>query len=105
MEHWIAVGVVSDLARAELYRANCPVVEVQQPRCVLLCLRYDETFHEQEDLELWTSGDVRVKSRGLDFLWHGQYGSLTESRLTLPCEDATKSETAQTAESSIEEFP
>ena len=105
MDHWIAVGAVSELALAELYRANCPVVEVQHPRCVLVCLRYDESFHEQEDLELWTSGDVRVKSRGLDLLWHRQYGSLTESHLTLPCEDATESETEQTAESSLEEFP
>jgi hypothetical protein len=105
MEHWIAVGVVSDLARAELNRANCPVVEVQQPRCVLVCLRYDETFHEQEDLELWTSGDVRVKSRGLDLLWHRPYGSLTESRLTLPCEDATEDEREQADDSGREEFP
>jgi hypothetical protein len=90
-DHWLAVGQISDAARQALVESDSQVIDVSSELPVVLVgLHYEDnwrTEHAEDDLQIWTSGDVHVKSRNLDLYWHNHLGSLTESRLQMPEEE------------------
>lgn len=71
LEHWLAVGRVSNAARKRLIEANCPVVDGNsKPAVVLVRLRYETaTGHFSVNMAFTNVGEIEIRVKGLCLLW------------------------------------
>ncbi len=90
-EFWFAVGSVSDAAREELAKGECPVRQVsEEPSIFLVCLYHRGEWHNYEtDLVVKSDGTIQVQSLKLYLLRRngGNYGNVAETRLETILED------------------
>ncbi|GHO51164.1 hypothetical protein [Ktedonospora formicarum] len=74
--YWMTVGAVSEQARQALVEADGQVIDVHaSPPVVLVGLPYDVNYyfrHRYDDLAIWRTEGIQVRSKGLRF----EYGDL-----------------------------
>ncbi|GHO41847.1 hypothetical protein [Ktedonospora formicarum] len=69
--YWMTVGAVSEQARKALREADGQVIELHaSPPVVLVGLPYDSNYsfrHRYDDLAIWRTEGIQVRSKGLRF--------------------------------------
>ena len=92
-DYWLAVASVSDQARELLEEAGCLVRHVHvQPPVVLVCLPYQSAEEANQDLEYWTHGEVRIKSKKISLYYDGLFGNIADAKILVSTDEKRRHE-------------